>query len=186
MKKLPPGQPDAPENQARANFRVGPELGPRELSATRAELSRRRFSHFVRHAWPIADPAVFVPGWHIDAIAEHLEAVTAGEIKRLIINVPPRHMKSTCVSVLWPAWVWGPLARPGVKWLFASYAANLAIRDSVRCRRIIESAWYQALWGDVVQLSGDQNTKARFEISCGPSNNRRRPTGRRLFSLSGL
>lgn len=113
------------------------------------------------------DPADFVSGWHIDAIAEHLEAVTAGEIKRLIINVPPRHMKSISVSVLWPAWVWGPKGRPDTQWLFASYAANLAIRDSVRCRRVIESPWYQGHWGDTVRLSSDQNTKSRFETARG-------------------
>ena len=48
----------------------------------------------------------FVPGFHIDAIIEHLEAVTRGQIRNLLINVPPRHMKSLLVSVFWPAWEW--------------------------------------------------------------------------------
>src|ERR1700720_4768415 len=44
--------------------------------------------------------------WHMDLIAEYLEAVTAGHIKRLLINMPPRYAKSTCVSIMWPTWVW--------------------------------------------------------------------------------
>jgi predicted phage terminase large subunit-like protein len=107
----------------------------------------------------------FVQGWHIDAIADHLTAVTTGQIRNLLINVPPRHSKSTIVSVMWPAWEW--ITHPERRWLFASYAESLAVRDNVRCRRLIGSAWYQANWGDRFQLTGDQNTKGRFENDRG-------------------
>ena len=126
------------------------------------ELATRRFREFVRQAWAIIEPHTpFVPGWHIDAIVEHLEAVTRGEIRNLLINVPPRHMKSLLVSVLWPAWEW--IRHPERRWLFSSYAATLSIRDSVKCRTLIESPWYQSFWGDRYALSSDQNTKTRFD-----------------------
>jgi predicted phage terminase large subunit-like protein len=63
--------------------------------------------------------------------------------------------------VFWPAWVW--ISQPEIRWLFASYAAELSVRDSVRCRRLIESEWYQRRWGQRYQLRGDQNQKHRFE-----------------------
>ena len=111
------------------------------------ELATRSFREFVRQAWPIVEPLTpFVPGWHIDAIIKYLEAVTNGQIRNLLINVPPRHMKSLLVSVLWPAWEW--IQHPERRWLYSSYAATLSIRDSVRCRTLIESPWYQRLWGD--------------------------------------
>lgn len=108
------------------------------------------------------EPATpYVHGWHIDAICEHLEAVTRHEIRNLIINIPPRHMKSLAVSVFWPMWVWA--SAPATRWLFASYAESLAIRDSLKCRRLIQSPWYQEHFGDVFKLAGDQNQKTRFE-----------------------
>jgi len=59
---------------------------------------------FIRNAWHVIEPGrTFVDGWHIGAIVEHLEAVSTGEISRLLINMPPRHMKSLSVSVCWPA-----------------------------------------------------------------------------------
>lgn len=103
----------------------------------------------------------FSNNWHIEAVCEHLEAVAAGQIRQLVINIPPRSSKSMLACVLWPAWVW--IREPNLKWLFLSYAQNLSMRDSVKCRRLIESDWYQARWGDVFSLARDQNTKLRFE-----------------------
>ncbi len=126
------------------------------------ELATRMFREFVRQAWPVVEPATpFVPGWHIDAIIEHLEAMSRGQIRNLLINVPPRHMKSLLVSVFWPAWEW--ILFPERRWLYSSYAAQLSIRDSVKCRRLIESPWYQKNWGKVFALTSDQNTKGRFD-----------------------
>lgn len=130
--------------------------------AYEAERARRSLRRFVASAWHIIEPTnVFTPGWHIDAICEHLEAVTAGEIRNLIINIPPRHMKSLAVSVFWPTWLW--IRNPGFRWLFSSYAQSLSTRDSLKCRRLIESPWYQRNWGHVYQLADDQNLKMRFD-----------------------
>jgi predicted phage terminase large subunit-like protein len=139
-----------------------------------------KLSTFVEHAWPIVEPATpFVHGWHIDVVCEHLEAVTAGEILRLIINVPPRTMKSLTVGVFWPAWEW--LTSPHIRWLFASYAEDLSQRDSLKCRRLIRSAGgrqdgslFQRLgYQGVLQLlstqpwklMGDQDAKSKYETT---------------------
>jgi predicted phage terminase large subunit-like protein len=70
-------------------------------------------------------------------------------------------MKSLAVSVFWPTWEW--IGHPERRWLFASYALSLSKRDSLKCRRIIESPWYQANFGHIFQLTSDQNEKLRFE-----------------------
>ena len=126
------------------------------------ELAARGLGEFVRQAWHVVEPSTpFVPGWHIDAIVDHLEAVSRGHIRNLLINVPPRHMKSLLVSVFWPCWEW--INWPERRWLYSSYGAQLSIRDSVKCRRLIESPWYQQRWGDRYALTSDQNTKGRFD-----------------------
>lgn len=132
------------------------------LSKVEAELSKRSLAYFVKKAWPILEPTTtYVPGFHIDAICSALEAVTRGEIRNLVINMPPRHMKSLLVSVFWPVWVW--LNKPSARWLFSSYAADLSIRDSVKCRRLITHPWFMARFSDCFKLTGDQNQKEKFE-----------------------
>lgn len=123
---------------------------------------------FLQKAWRYIDSSPFTEGWPIEAVAEHLQAVADGDIRRLIINIPPRCSKSSLTSVAFPAWVWAqpwstPTSGPGVQFLHASYAQQLSLRDSVKCRRLIESPWYQSLWGERYRLTGDQNTKTRFD-----------------------
>lgn len=135
---------------------------------------------FLENGWRWIDPNPFMSGWHLEAIADHLAAVTRGEIRRLVINIPPRMTKSSLVSVAWPAWTWAqrssplgrgepssPLSGPQVQFLSASYAASLSMRDSVKTRRLIQSPWYQRLWGQRFTLTGDQNAKQRFDNSEG-------------------
>jgi predicted phage terminase large subunit-like protein len=121
---------------------------------------------FIKEAWPILEPRTdFQKGEHLELIAEHLQAVTKGEIRNLLINVPPRHMKSLMVCVFWPVWEW--INKPERRYLFSSYALPLAIRDSVRCRRLIESDWFRSKWGSKFKLTADQNTKHRFDNDRG-------------------
>jgi hypothetical protein len=128
----------------------------------KAEMARRQLYEFVIQAWPVLEPDVaFVDGAHMRAICEHLQAVTEGRIGNLIINVPPGHAKSLLAAVFWPAWVW--INHPESRWLFSTYREPLAIRDSVKCRRLIESPWYRERWGDRFELASDQNQKNRFE-----------------------
>jgi predicted phage terminase large subunit-like protein len=127
---------------------------------------------FHRGAWPRFDPAVYQHNWHIEALAEHLEAVTRGHIKRLIITEPPRTMKSSLVSVSWPAWTWaqsqrGPLSGPQVKFIGVAYSPKLAIRDATKTRRVLDSRWYQDRWGDRFHIMTDKDQKAMYENSAG-------------------
>lgn len=143
-----------------------------------AERCRRSLSRFIKEFWPILEPATpLVWGWHNDVVCEHLEAVTRGELRRLIINVPPRTMKSITACVAWPAWEW--LDQPHTRWMFATYAANLSLRDSTKCRRILQSQGgategtiaqrlgyagvLSLLSQDPWRLMGDQNAKEKYE-----------------------
>ena len=133
-----------------------------DLIAIERELCARNLVDLIKGAWHIIEPGtVYKHNWHIDAISDHLEAVTNGEIRFLVINMPPRTMKSLAVSVCWQVWEW--IRNPWTRWLFASYGQMLATRDTVKARRIIQSGWYQQRWGHIYQLAGDVNQKTNFE-----------------------
>lgn len=115
---------------------------------------------YVRRAWHIVEPSrPLVWHWGLDAICEHLEAVTAGQIEKLIINVPPGMLKSTIVAVLWPTWEW--TFRAWLKWLFATYSSGLTFRDAGYRKKIMMSPWYQMRWGGRFHLvkEGDELTQ---------------------------
>lgn len=132
------------------------------LEALRQSVAEDSLHEFMRQAWPVIEPGkAFQDNWHLRVICEQLERVTRREIRRLIINVPPRSTKSTIVSVLWPVWTW--LQDPSHQWLTVSHAADLAIRDALKSRRLMQSPWFQARWGRLVRLTGDQNQKSRYE-----------------------
>src|SRR5258708_22111583 len=79
---------------------------------------------FVEWAWPILEPATpFQANWHLDLLCEYLEAITEGQMRRLVINIPPRYGKSLLVSVLWPCWEW--IRRPSTRWFFVIYADSI-------------------------------------------------------------
>lgn len=133
-------------------------LGQLEL----ADAAREDFGRFVRMAWSRVEPArPFVPNRATDAIVEHLQAVGDGVIRRLLIAVSPGIGKSTLASVLFPAWMWS--RRPAWRSIFASYASGLAIRDSLRTRRLVEDDWYQSLFARGWTLRTDQNRNDDFE-----------------------
>lgn len=140
-------------------FAFSKPLNPQDSDKTTPALS---LHDFTREAWHVLEPGrTFLDNWHIGVIAEHLEACSRGEITRLVINMPPRHMKSILVSVMWFAWTW--TFQPSSRWLYASYAQTLATRDSRKCRQLIQSPWYRERFGDHITLVGDQNQKMRFE-----------------------
>lgn len=128
------------------------------------ELCRRSLPAFARRAWPTLEPATPLKwGWALDSICEHLEAVSRGEIKRLLMNVPPGSMKSLLTGVIFPAWEWGPGGMQSLRYLATAHKQDLAVRDNMKCRRLIQSEWYQRLWP--VALTSDQNAKTKFENS---------------------
>lgn len=123
-------------------------------------LLQEHFPSFIEKTLETADPnATFLPNWHIDVIAEHLEAARRGDITRLIINMPPRMLKSQCVSIAWPAWI---LAHdPSARIMAASYSASLSIKHSLDTRSIMTADWYQQLFPRTA-LAYDQNEKHKF------------------------
>lgn len=153
---------------------ISPELAVAALAKTKEEIERRKrsrqisaecgksFSRFVPEAWNIVDPAKpFIPNaWHIGAICEHVQAVADKQIQNLLMVVPPGSAKSTLVSVLFPAWKW--IKDPGWRSTFASYEATLSTRDSVRCRELMESLWYQETFQPAWKFSSAQNEKTYY------------------------
>lgn len=159
------------------------ELGPTLLATLEqdaderlAAACERSLYRYLQEAWPYFDPAEFVGGWHLEAMAEHLQAVSLGQIRRLLINVPPRYGKTGLISIAWPTWTWAhaqddalPLLGPGVRFLCASYGASKAQQDGVTARRLIGSAWYQRLWGDRVVIAKDRDNQEQYDTEAGGS-----------------
>jgi hypothetical protein len=129
---------------------------------------------FVEEAWPFIDAAPYQPNWAIDALCEHLQAVTEGRISRLLINFPPRCGKTIITSVCWIAWTWARRERtfrsgPQVRFLTGSYSHTLALGNANLTRRLIQSPFYQRLWGSRFTFRDDQNTKVQVDNSEGGS-----------------
>lgn len=134
-----------------------PQLG----IAVEAEQLRRSLHKFSRVSWRQIEPGTeFLDNWHLEVIDAHLEAITKGKIRFLLINIPPRTMKSTKVNVQWPAWEWA--TDPSRQYLTASHADELATRDAYKMRTLVETAWYQERFGHEVVLRSDQNAKGRY------------------------
>jgi len=136
------------------------EIGPEALQKVRAELARRSLLEFTRQAWPILHPGTpMVEGWVLSAICDHLEACESGEIKRLLINVPPGSMKSILTRVMFPLWLW--TRKPYTRFVGASYALSLAERDNYYARTILMNEWYSNQFG--VSISAEQGAKVNFD-----------------------
>ncbi len=117
-------------------------------------------SMFIAQVVETVDPAAnYLHNWHVDLIAEYLRACQTGEITRLIINIPPRHLKSISVAVAFPAWLLGH--NPSEQIMCASYSQELSFKHSLDCRLIVQNPWYQQLFPDT-KLVEDQNTKRKF------------------------
>jgi len=126
-------------------------------------LCKNSLHTFAKRAWKEIEAVDFQDNWHIQAVCEHLEALHYGQIKRLIINICPRSMKTTIFNVIFPAWVW--LHNPGEQFLCVSVSEDLAFKGATDSRHIIQSDWYQKSWGHLYKLSKEQNTKERYTNS---------------------
>jgi predicted phage terminase large subunit-like protein len=136
-------------------------LSDLDLLEVERELCKRSLAHFARRAWHVLEPAAELKwGWALDAICLHLEAVTNGEITRLLMNVPPGSMKSLLTGVIWPAWEWGPRGMPEMRFVGTAHEETLAIRDNRKCRDLVKSEWYQRLWP--IELLRDLDGKKEF------------------------
>jgi hypothetical protein len=88
--------------------------------------------------------AAFLPSGHIEVMAARLQGVQEGRIRRLVTNVPPRHLKSLATSIALPAWVLGH--DPGKAIINVTYGQGLSDKFSRDCRSIMTSAWYKSLF----------------------------------------
>lgn len=146
----------------------GREAERRRISANRETIRQRckSLTSFVREAWHVLEPSnPYIHGWHVDAICEHLEAITHGQITRLLINVPPGTMKSLLSGVFWPAWEWGPMGRPATRIIGSSYSEDYAKRDNRRMRDLVTSEWYRSIWPIELVRAGEMaftNTATGF------------------------
>lgn len=136
---------------------------PATLPQIEAEICRRSLYEFVLRAWHVVETDAFVDGWHIRAICDYLEACYEGRVRNLVINVPPRHMKSLMVNVFFPAWVW--TKDPAKKFLATSYSEDLVSRDSLKCKKLVQSNWYQERFNVVLEELPSTTTK--FQNTAG-------------------
>lgn len=119
---------------------------------------RHDYHRFIRKAWDTLEPGVpFVDGIPIGAVTEHVQALVEGTLgkRNLLVNIPPRCMKSTSISVALVPWVWARPEWAHLKFLYTSYAGDLSIRDSVKARTLMASPWYRRMFGDVFNLTSD-------------------------------
>ncbi len=131
-------------NSVIAEALKNPALALLELERIRCEES---LYEFIQSAWHTIHPGTpFEGGWAIETMCRHLEAVTNGEINRLLINVPPGCTKSMLVNVFWPAWEWGPKKKAHHKFISTAHNKELPIRDMDYCRDVIKSEWYRQFW----------------------------------------
>ena len=138
----------------------------------REQIRRRGLAEFVRRAWHLVEPASPLRwNWHLDLICNALERVARRELRDLVVNVPPGMSKSLLVSVLFPAWVWtlqashaphlpSMLFGPGHRFIAASYADDVVLRDARKMRTLVLSDWYRARWPGVEIPSDASASKA--------------------------
>ena len=173
MSEIP--TPETPEDVARMLEQVEAAIARKEASAQLQEESiflMQNFDQFVRHAWNELEPLnIFMPNWHIDAICEHLNYISTSKLRRLQIWLPPGHMKSRLVSVLWPAWEW--THSPSMRYWTGSYDIRLATEMATYARDLMLTPWYQERWGDMFRFKKTTedyytNDQAGHRISNSP------------------
>lgn len=141
-----------------------------DLRDLEASLCRDSFADFVRLAWANSPRAAtlgpLVWNWHLDAFCLHLEAVARGDLRNLLVNVPPGSTKTEVISVFFLPWVW--TRNPGWRMIAASKIQPLADDASVKCREVIECEWYQETFvrGEW-ELRTDKNAKNDFANTLG-------------------
>lgn len=137
--------------------------------AIQRERGRRKYSRlvdFIRGSWPTLEgTATYFHNWHIELICDHLEGLIDDRIENLLINIPPGCMKSLITSVNFPVWAWTKNAE--WRFLTASYGQELATRDAVKSRSLIDSPWFQDLWGNSIRIDRGQNQKTKYQNTAG-------------------
>ncbi|HLH95677.1 MAG TPA: phage terminase large subunit [Xanthobacteraceae bacterium] len=124
---------------------------------------RNDFRGFLRKVFATLNPGqLYLYGWYLDAMAHSLEEIRTGGTTRLIINMPPRSLKSIAASVAFPAYVLGHDPRKRI--ICVSYSGELAQKHSNDFRAIIESSWYQEIFPNV-RIGSHKNTVTEIELT---------------------
>ncbi len=137
------------------------------MQAAKSDLNvllRQDFTSFVARTFQTTGSGVYQPNWHIEAICHKLKLCERGELKRLIINVPPRSLKSCCASVALPAWILG--RDPRSKVICASYSIELANELARQSRQVLNAGWYRAAFP---AFKGARDTESEFLTTAGGS-----------------
>lgn len=131
-------------------------LSPEHRIATQRRLGLEGpFRWFIEAAWPqVVGDRPFAGGWHIDLLCELAEAMHRRELRRVVINVPPGHSKSLIFCVLFNVWSW--MRAPANSFLYGSNDLSLPTRDGARVVALMQSAWFQERWGDLLFLSSEK------------------------------
>jgi predicted phage terminase large subunit-like protein len=136
--------------------------------ALEKKLCELSFYEFFKRAWHIIEPSIALStNWHhkylCDILQEEAERINNNEpkTKDIVINIPFRSTKSILVTVMFPVWTW--IKNPKLRFITASYSADLSIEHATRSRDIITSEWFKERWGDIFHIKKDQNLKARYE-----------------------
>ena len=123
------------------------------------------FKKFFFQSFNTLSPTIdFIPNWHIDILCNMMHEVYRGNIKRLIVCMPPRYMKSLCISTSFPAWVFSQ--NPSQKIIVASYAMPLAEKLSIDTKSIMESDWYKKNFSNI-KIVKNVNSKRKFATTMG-------------------
>jgi predicted phage terminase large subunit-like protein len=150
------------------------------IQRIKLRLANASLYEYTKQIWNIIEPKTpFLDNWHIELICDYLQCISInkpidekwrhlfsglspdGRINFLLLNIPPRGMKSILVSVALPTWHW--THTPTDKFLCAASSQKLSSGHSLKCRDIIQSDWYLDRWGDSFSLMDDQNTKTFFK-----------------------
>ncbi len=128
-------------------------------------LLRRQLRHFIHRSFQTVAPGErYRPAWYVDAIALQLERCFRREVRRLVITLPPRYLKSICASVAFPAWAMGQ--DPGLKFICASYSSDLAGKHARDCRKVMAADWYGRLF-PATRLDRRKNAELEFHTTRG-------------------
>ena len=143
----------------------------RNAYTTAVELERRAceasYSQFIRSAWHVLEPGTpLIWNWHLDVLCDEvqkqIDRIGNREPREyhLVVNVPPRSLKSWIFTRAPTAWAW--IKYPWLRFMTVSYAENLALDHASETRTLIKSDWYQERWGDRYQFQEDQDQKSFY------------------------
>ena len=127
---------------------------------------RGNLCDFIKLAWPLTNPGdKFSDNWSLQVVAEHLEAVNKGQIRNLVINVPPGSMKSRMTGLFWPVWSW--MKDPSKAWGTWSFDMSLVLREAEHSLNLIQSDWFRARWGDKLIIKDKTPAKGEYWTTSG-------------------